>query len=45
MPNKEEPHVNPNTGTQEFALRDPGGYYVMISAFSSLELRGYEPPA
>ena len=42
---EEEPHGNPNTGTQEFALRDPDGYYVMISAFSSLELRGYEPPA
>ena len=28
----EEPHVNPNTGTMEFALRDPDGYYVMISA-------------
>ena len=29
---EEEPHVNPNTGTQEFALRDPDCYYVMISA-------------
>lgn len=29
---EEEPHVNPNTGTMEFALRDPDGYYVMISA-------------
>ncbi|MEO8670734.1 MAG: VOC family protein [Tahibacter sp.] len=28
----EEPNVNPATGTQEFALRDPDGYYVMISA-------------
>ena len=42
---EEEPHANPSTGTEEFALRDPDGYYVMISAFSSLELRGYEPPA
>ena len=41
---EEEPHANPNTGTQEFALRDPDGYYVMISAFSSLELRGLEAP-
>ena len=41
---EEEPHANPNTGTQEFALRDPDGYYVMISAFSSLEL-GHEAPA
>ena len=30
----EEPHVNPNTGTSEFALRDPDGYYVMVSALS-----------
>jgi catechol 2,3-dioxygenase-like lactoylglutathione lyase family enzyme len=29
---EEEPHVNPNTGTAEFALRDPDGYYVMVSA-------------
>lgn len=29
---EEEPHVNPSTGTKEFALRDPDGYYVMISA-------------
>ncbi len=31
----EEPHVNPSTGTKEFALRDPDGYYVMISALSA----------
>lgn len=29
---EEEPRVNPNTGTAEFALRDPDGYYVMVSA-------------
>jgi len=29
---EEEPSVSPNTGTQEFALRDPDGYYVMVSA-------------
>ena len=29
---EEEPNVNPATGTQEFALRDPDGYYVTISA-------------
>ena len=29
---EEEPHVNPATGTMEFALRDRDGYYVMISA-------------
>jgi catechol 2,3-dioxygenase-like lactoylglutathione lyase family enzyme len=28
----EEPHVNPNTRTMEFSLRDPDGYYVTISA-------------
>jgi len=28
---EEEPHVNPATRTMEFALRDPDGYYVMIS--------------
>lgn len=30
----EEPQVNPATGTREFALRDPDGYYVMISALA-----------
>jgi catechol 2,3-dioxygenase-like lactoylglutathione lyase family enzyme len=29
---EEDPHVNPNTGTSEFSLRDPDGYYVTISA-------------
>ncbi|MGE3955240.1 MAG: VOC family protein [Vicinamibacterales bacterium] len=29
---EEEPHLNPNTGTFEFSLRDPDGYYVTISA-------------
>jgi len=29
---EEEPHVNPSTGTMEFSLRDPEGYYVSISA-------------
>jgi catechol 2,3-dioxygenase-like lactoylglutathione lyase family enzyme len=28
----EEPHLNPSTGTQEFSLRDPDGYYVSLSA-------------
>ncbi len=41
---EEEPHVNPNTGTEEFSLRDPDGYSVFISAFSSFELKGYEAP-
>lgn len=29
---EEEPHVNPNTGTMEFSLRDLDGYYVTVSA-------------
>jgi hypothetical protein len=29
---EEEPHVNVNTQTREFSLRDPDGYYVTISA-------------
>ena len=32
---EEEPHVNLNTGTAEFSLRDPDGYYVTISALSN----------
>src|SRR6187431_1111438 len=28
---EEEPHINPNTGTAEFSLRDPDGYYVTMS--------------
>jgi catechol 2,3-dioxygenase-like lactoylglutathione lyase family enzyme len=31
----EEPHVNPNTRTREFSLRDPDGYYVTINALST----------
>lgn len=33
----EEPHLNPSTGTMEFALRDPDGYYVMVSALAADE--------
>jgi catechol 2,3-dioxygenase-like lactoylglutathione lyase family enzyme len=29
---EEEPHMNPNTETMEFSLRDPDGYYVTISS-------------
>jgi catechol 2,3-dioxygenase-like lactoylglutathione lyase family enzyme len=29
---EEEPHVNPNTPTREFSLRDPDRYFVTISA-------------
>ena len=32
---EEEPHLNQNTGTPEFSLRDPDGYYVTISALSA----------
>jgi catechol 2,3-dioxygenase-like lactoylglutathione lyase family enzyme len=31
---EEEPHMNPNTRTMEFSLRDPDGYYVTISALA-----------
>jgi catechol 2,3-dioxygenase-like lactoylglutathione lyase family enzyme len=31
---EEEPHMNPNTQTREFSLRDPDGYYVTISDLS-----------
>ena len=31
---EEEPHVNPSTGTTEFSLRNPDGYYVTISALN-----------
>jgi catechol 2,3-dioxygenase-like lactoylglutathione lyase family enzyme len=32
---EEEPNLNPNTGTMEFSLRDPDGYYVTISALQA----------
>jgi catechol 2,3-dioxygenase-like lactoylglutathione lyase family enzyme len=32
---EEEPHMNPNTRTAEFSLRDRDGYYVTLSAFSA----------
>jgi hypothetical protein len=32
---EEEPHVNPSTGTAEFSLRDPDGYYVTTSALDA----------
>jgi catechol 2,3-dioxygenase-like lactoylglutathione lyase family enzyme len=37
---EEEPSMNPATGTSEFALRDPDGYYVMISALEATRGRG-----
>jgi catechol 2,3-dioxygenase-like lactoylglutathione lyase family enzyme len=38
---EEELHVNPNTRTEEFSLRDPDGYYVTISSLTSP--KGREP--
>ncbi len=32
---EEEPNMNPSTGTTEFSLRDPDGYYVTISALAA----------
>jgi catechol 2,3-dioxygenase-like lactoylglutathione lyase family enzyme len=32
---EEEPQLNDSTGTMEFALRDPNGYCVMVSALSA----------
>jgi len=31
---EEEPHMNPNTQSMEFSIRDPDGYYVTLSAIS-----------
>ena len=31
---EEEPHLNPNTKTMEFSLRDPCGYYVTINSLT-----------
>ncbi|WP_118975989.1 VOC family protein [Taibaiella koreensis] len=28
---EEEPHLNSNSGLEEFSLRDPDGYYISIS--------------
>jgi catechol 2,3-dioxygenase-like lactoylglutathione lyase family enzyme len=40
----EEPHLNPNTRTKEFSVRDPDGYYVTISALSREELSAGAKP-
>jgi hypothetical protein len=37
---EEEPHVNPNTQTLEFSLRDLDGYYVTISALPAPQREG-----
>ena len=31
---EEEPHLNPNTQTEEFSVRDPDGYYVTINSLT-----------
>ncbi len=36
---EEEPHVNPNTQTMEFSLRDPDGYFITISALPGPQRR------
>jgi catechol 2,3-dioxygenase-like lactoylglutathione lyase family enzyme len=36
---EEEPHLNPNTQTQEFSVRDPDGYYITISALPAPQRR------
>jgi predicted enzyme related to lactoylglutathione lyase len=41
---EEEPHVNPNTQTSEFSLRDPDGYCVTISALSATKRSGAARP-
>ena len=35
---EEEPHLNRNTGTLEFSLRDPDGYHVTVSALDAARL-------
>jgi catechol 2,3-dioxygenase-like lactoylglutathione lyase family enzyme len=42
---EEEPHLNPNTQTREFLLRDPDGYYVTISALPAPERKRSASPA
>ena len=41
----EEPHLNPNTQTSEFSLRDPDGYYVTFSALPTVEDASTSRPA
>jgi catechol 2,3-dioxygenase-like lactoylglutathione lyase family enzyme len=40
---EEDPHLNPNTGTKEFSLRDPDGYYVTLSALEGRTSRSTRP--
>jgi catechol 2,3-dioxygenase-like lactoylglutathione lyase family enzyme len=39
---EEEPHLNSNTQTMEFSLRDPDGYFVTISALCAPQRRRME---
>jgi hypothetical protein len=32
---EEEPHANPGTGTAEFSLGDPDGYWIILSAMAA----------
>jgi hypothetical protein len=34
---EEEPHLNPNTQSREFSVRDSDGYYVTISELTPRE--------
>ncbi len=34
---EEEIHVNPNTGNREFSLRDPDGYFLVVSEYHDYE--------
>jgi catechol 2,3-dioxygenase-like lactoylglutathione lyase family enzyme len=40
---EEDPHMNPNTRTREFSLRDPDGYYLTISALERRTRRSTRP--
>jgi hypothetical protein len=37
---EDEPHLNPNTQTMEFSVRDPDGYFVTINALPAPRERG-----
>jgi len=40
---EQDPHLNPNTGTKEFSLRDPDGHYVTLSALEGRTSRSTRP--
>ena len=37
---EEEPRLNENAGALEFAVKDPDGYYVMVSAYAADAVSG-----